>query len=75
MRFEDDLAAGIAACRHLALLWPLRHRALERRWIRKYLLQVRLLQDQVEHLAAMMRRERQEYLAMKDEETQVLRTV
>jgi hypothetical protein len=72
VRWEDDLAAGVAACHHLAALWPQRYDPRIRRWIRGYMLQVRLLQDQCEALAATMRRERQEYQAMKDEETQVL---
>lgn len=73
MRFEDTLAAALAAYHHLQVLWPRRHEPRVRVWLRDYLMAIRLCQDEVEHLAATMRRERQEYLAMKDEDTQALR--
>lgn len=71
----DDLAAALAAYRHVQHLWLRRHDPMIRRWIRRYFLQIRCLQDQVEMLAVTMRREREESKKLQDEETQLLSTV
>ena len=75
MTLTDELSAALAAWHHLHALWPRRGDPLVRRWLREYCLCMRLMQDRCEHLAATMRRERQEYLAMKDDDTQALRAV
>jgi hypothetical protein len=72
MTLTDQLAAALAAYHHLQALWSRRHEPRVRVWLRDYLMAIRLCQDEITHLAATMRRERQEYQAMKDEETQVL---
>jgi hypothetical protein len=71
----DSLAAALAAYHHLQTLWPRRHDTRVRGWLRGYLMAIRVCQDEIEHLAAAMQRERQEYLAMKDDDTQILTTL
>lgn len=75
MTLTDQLAAALAAHHHLQTLWPRRHEPRIRVWMRDYLMAIRLCQDEIEHLAAVMKREQQEYLAMKDDETQILTTL
>jgi hypothetical protein len=75
MTLSDDLAAAIAAYRHIGVLWHQRHQPLVRLWVREYLLRIRCVQDQVLFLAAAMRREQQEARWMQDDDTQALTTI
>jgi hypothetical protein len=71
----DSLAAALAAHHHLRALWSRRHEPRVRTWLRGYLMAIRICQDEIEHLAAVMQRERQEYLAAQDEDTQLLTSI